>query len=503
VIWGGKITAFVAGVVLAALVAGCGDSSGNAPDGGSSDATTQDASRDASMEIPIPDDAPVELYCELAPSFWCGWLDRCRQGCDAHFDGSGADADGWCTTLMDRVAEGAIAYDPRRASECLRFAQSELSAWCEEGEESRGALHDCIPFTGRKAPGESCSLPYLLESTCDAALGTCSAQPYVGRCPGMCIAYLDVGDACPVEPGRAERCGPALHCHDGVCAERAGDGAPCDTVPCGEGLRCVLAADELRCRPSRALGESCAGLDDCDDGLGCDVTGTCVDALSRGAPCRAADECEGSDFCGPDQQCTARVGSGGACVGGDCQPDHVCAFDADAMADTCQPRANAGDACDPGICAPGLWCEHASGGNRCAVVSEVGGSCAGPDSWALSSRCSSDAFCSDAGVCEAQRGADEPCVAGAEPPSQCRVDDGIACDPFTDTCLGPGAIEGARCIGYCAGALYCNVDICEPRVATGAACLAPDSCVAGADCVDLDGEDGEGPRCWARTRCDG
>lgn len=462
------------------------------PSGG--DAALLDGGR-----IEIPDSVSLERYCELAPTFWCAWLDRCRRGCDEYFTGVHADARGWCDAMTERVAEGSAGYDPDRASECLRLAQSELDAACEAGEESRGPLHDCVPFEGRRAPGERCVLPFPLDDTCDPALGTCSALAFTERCPGTCLAHLDEGASCDPTGAGAARCAPGSYCLTDTCVAQPREGEPCGDVPCGDGTRCLLEGDALTCRALRGPGDPCADPRECEDGLGCSPElMECVETVARGAACRSSEECAGEDHCGLDGTCAARRGEGEACADAECVAGLACAFSVTAAEERCQPVAAEEEPCDPGVCADGLWCRHGDGVNECAVVGGVGSDCSGEADWTASARCERGAFCNESGTCEAQRGADEPCDAAGLGTPECDLDAGILCDPFTDSCLGPGETEGARCLGVCTGDLFCNVDTCEPRLAVGDACPAPESCAVGSLCVDLDGT---GPRCWQQTSC--
>lgn len=480
-------------IVLLGGVFGCDGSSSPADAG-------PDAAAPPDGAIVIPDRVPLALYCELAPTFWCAWLDRCRRGCEPFFEGTGASADGWCSALAAQVDAGRLAYDEARASECLRLAQSELAAICEAGEESRGALHDCLPFEGLGAPGDACVLPFPLEDTCDPSRGTCSALPFADRCPGTCLAHLAEGDACDPTSAGAAACAPELMCIEASCERPPGEGEDCTEEPCADGLRCVVEdAGVATCRSVGGLGDPCEAPEACADGLGCSPdTDQCVETLPRGAACRSDEECADVDHCTAESTCAPRLGAGAVCEDGGCQAGLTCAFDADVGELRCQASAALGDPCDPGICGEGLWCRHAEGERRCAPVGSLEDECAGEPAWSPERRCVSGTFCNDTGKCEAQRGPDEPCDPSLLNVSECDVGAGVLCDPFTDSCLAPGAVEGARCLGVCAESLYCDVDICVPRVALGEPCPPGDTCVSGAACVDLDGE---GLRCWAQSSC--
>lgn len=483
--------------LLLSVAPGC-DEPPAPTDGGHADAGAPDASaEDGGIEI--PDRVPLEQYCELAPRFWCDWLDRCRRGCDAYFDGVGADRDGWCDAMAARVADGSVAYDPDRASACLRLAQAELDAACEEGEESRDALHGCVPFEGRRAPAERCVLPFPIESTCDPALGTCSALRFTDRCPGTCVAYLGEGDACDLTRPDAPECAPGLFCLGSACVAQPAEGEPCDEVPCADGLRCAFDGSASVCRAIRALGEPCTEPWDCEEGTGCSPAQMeCVQTLARGDACRSSEECAAEDYCGLDGTCAERVAEGAPCLDAECAAGLMCAFDAVAAEERCQLRASDGEPCDPGVCGDGLFCQHDAGGHRCAAVGAIGADCGGEPAWTFRPRCEHGAFCNDAGTCEAQRGADEPCDSARVGTPECDVESGVICDPFTDSCLGPGDTVGARCLGACTAALYCDVDVCAARIAVGAPCPPGDTCVAGSICVDLDGT---GARCWEQSSC--
>ncbi|MFO0746624.1 MAG: hypothetical protein U1F43_13280 [Myxococcota bacterium] len=190
----------------------------------------------------------------------------------------------------------------------------------------------------------------------------------------------------------------------------------------------------------------------------------------------------------------------------------------------CQPLPVAGEPCDQYRCAGGAWCDTGDGGAAtpmCAAVLDVdeacgdGTQCASgfchPELHACASGgfagdpCAAAADCRDGGFCDA----------GACAP---RRPNGAACDA-PDACLAGvcevgrcGAPDGASCSydGVCAGRCDEGQGVCVSRLADGAGCETASDCTSdyctydGHVCAERCGgdEDCEGGYCdWQSQTC--
>ncbi|UCE58558.1 MAG: hypothetical protein JSU63_14070 [Phycisphaerales bacterium] len=348
---------------------------------------------------------------------------------------------------------------------------------CTDDECVAGA---CTHFN--KAPGEACGDPSETEcdyaDVCDGA-GACSdnlAQPGT-PCGDMTDTICDRRDTCDgqgecqvniAEAGTDCEDEENLYCDgmntcdgEGACV---GTGDPCAYLglPCIEGWHACL----------------CSNAEECDDGLFCTGTPSCVNSRCRysGGPCPDAFVCnEDADQC----DCTSTP---------DCEDDLFCTG-----VEFCNPMTSAcestGDPCAPDLCD--------EDNDRCVECF-------------TNEDCSDDLWCNGAELCSGTpRVNDLPvvCEPGTPPCS------GGICDEARDRCLD--CIFNADCADglFCNGSEMCvdgdcqeSSDPCYPLLCDedtntctgGACCLLDDSCVDGMqedDCLESGRAFHEGRTC--------
>lgn len=246
-------------------------------------------------------------------------------------------------------------------------------------------------------------------------------------------------------------------------------------VPCPPGLRCAegagLCLDGV-CRSLPATeGASCTTL--CAIGLAC-VEGRCVPPVPPGGTCDSLDDCAGPDVC-----------TGGVC-GAPANEGEACTEDA---------RCASGLVCRGGACVlEPATCLVRSGGGECGAGSFCG--MLPPD------------------YCAARRAEGQACSLDEE----CRTDLTCVGDATGATCV-PVPTIGQRCVGRCADALRCIVDLatgsatCQQPLGAGQPCdrtaIGGSPCEDGLACVDgtcgavpLEGQPCESDRiCAAGLQC--
>lgn len=164
-----------------------------------------------------------------------------------------------------------------------------------------------------------CEATVCVAGIADSACGTggvdCASCAEGMRCEssGACVSLSPNGTAC----ASSMEC-QSQWCVDGVCCERACDGA-CDScaLPGSEG-RCVPLVEGATgvpsCEPRACDGlggqcpSTCTSLRQCIPGHYCDSGGACVPQKPNGQPCGAGGEC-GSGYCADGVCCD------GACTG--------------------------------------------------------------------------------------------------------------------------------------------------------------------------------------------
>lgn len=325
---------------------------------------------------------------------------------------------------MAAIAAGRAKFAPATLAACVATLDSKCTFFTPPLPQPCQALfvglvdagfgcdrdEDCKDkFCQRKAANDLacqglCAAPAKAGANCDTDAG-CVA-PNVCLEAGKCGAYTLVGkgqDCTDVD------CLAGLVCisqgETYVCAEPAGEGAPCyvDDNACKLELYCLTSKvdEQGKCTKRVASGKVCDlqgwfdGLSErpCGQDLVCaelskDATqATCTPYVPLGKPCVAADQCKGKDeeCSGPAEgqfTCNYVPSKGEACEpleqewldAGyvDCLPPAVC----DDKSSKCVDLPAPGKACIAGRCAHAAWCETTAAGKEvCAAYGKVGEPC--------------------------------------------------------------------------------------------------------------------------------
>jgi hypothetical protein len=371
----------------------------------------------APADIPHGADVPVEMAAARLAQGWCDALFGCdcgdlapfpdRDTCIAELrqrftndidgaQGRGLTYDGTCVeTIADFPSYAGCKAndqirDPENLEACNRMACAYFTGpkalgeacvpvtigieECAAGLRCDGTLQtcvvsDCTPFLERGGPGEVCNSPrgntrYCVEGyACDQDRSNCCVPPFA----------------------LGEHCGSTYQCEEGsvceapapmdfmnaVCIEPKGEGEPCFSQVCAEGLTCLVesgategacgarraegepcvqASDcatqhclELACAPTPGLGEPCSGT--CTEGLACSYhlqPPTCVTPGAADGPCLPGDppSCDAGLACNGRYLCQAPIAAGEPCT----------RQDACADGNLCHPVSNTCAAPVPAIC---------------------------------------------------------------------------------------------------------------------------------------------------------
>lgn len=306
-----------------------------------------------------------------------------------------------------------------------------------------------------------------------------------------CAALLAAGEACFV----SDDCIAGAVCSGGVCKVTVATGETCDgTHLCGEGSRCVsgtcsnaviscaedaecfagescIGEYASECRAPGGVGARCSYIDECDDGLGCDTTGSswgvgeCVPL-----PANVGDDCSHTSFCSAGLSCANDTytcilppGLGEECRYGNVvdQRKYVaCATGLACSRGACQFAPGVGEPCDEdGICTDGTACQYdwrEGGTSVCVVLRGEGEECLSDDvcmnrefyfcEWARDA---------EVGTCTRRRGIGEECTGG-------ECEGGLSCIYAEDdewrenpgVCSTPPGV-GEACNGECGGTATC------------------------------------------------
>ncbi|MDC3960665.1 hypothetical protein [Polyangium jinanense] len=276
---------------------------------------------------PIPLDA---LRDELAQAT-CEQHVRCglspdKPTCDA----TQGDEQETLQLLTDAVL-GLVTYDPTAGRACVEAVRAYA---CDTRATSLKSISDACAgmFVGTVREGEAC----LLAEECAGDSFCDTSMPTGG---GVCTL--------------------------GVCKKRpalVAVGGDCTTNPCVASAYCDQAAMPFTCKARKDNGDACDAVDQCKDGMRCDVGGnpqTCYLLQNRGGQCNPSLQ-QGAcvrfdDYCHPtDRKCVQLPGDGTACT-----MDNECLQYAFCDNGTCKRKAIEGEACmDDGNCLGTLRCNE-------------------------------------------------------------------------------------------------------------------------------------------------
>jgi hypothetical protein len=273
-----------------------------------------------------------------------------------------------------------------------------------------------------------------------APTATCAAPPLTLACRDMWTVDVDVGRECP-----------AL----GLTELRCADGAAVCT------RRCIGESCRDECAVPPGVNTQCTSV--CADGLAC-IDGVCRETGAADQPCNSFFDCD------PALSCFAGVCRAVADVGGACNDVVDCAEGLRCAAGVCAAGAPRGASCAGPTCGNGDACVRDYDARACAALRVDGEGCGD------NADCESG-LCSNARVCAAVPGLNDPCVdnacGGGSPTTN--PDTGLTC--VDDVCVAAPGVGQPCTIGNaaCAPGLGCNVDnVCAVGGGVGDACLIPD-----------------------------
>lgn len=340
---------------------------------------------------------------------------------------------------------------------------------CDDGLACNGNTGVCLPEI---AEGEACRPVVTIDDRACADGFTCAN--------GRCARIGRAGDRCG-DLNYQRDCTLPLWCVDGVCAEAASEGRPCDDdARCDGGQRCF----EGRCRASGVFGGPCrAQAPGCDAGLWCHE-GRCANATPPGTRCYSGQPCTPPLACleavvgfltachPPPVACDKGCPEGRVCREGECvvegrcdrpgslapQPcgeGRHCMSQADETV-ACRSDGVRGGRCRPDTTAPcdaGLACFH----GQCVPVQPDGGACdlrlryhgiCGPGLRCVAPDSCREPDCTwwfgmgQPGVCRAFPAAGSvggQCVRASDGTGRC--DATLFCDPQTLRCAAPPSTD--------------------------------------------------------------
>lgn len=308
----------------------------------------------ACAPAPAPSDDAAG-FCQLWIDSFATYMDGCGCGSDAstRYRQQAADLcaiDGLFGSLAAAVELGQLRYDAVAAT--ALFARLDAPAPLCVEEPFRNLRLDSLEvyslagaFTGTRALGQPCSSPVSYKGGInDCGEGVCASD---GAGAGVCIALVDVGQACDASgdenllassprlchttrpsdsDGEYEHSFDAVSCVEGVCAEKLADGLPCRLDEVCRSDRCASDAPNATCQPKAAPGEACGTSNDCLTGA-CrqDVTpSVCGELLGDGLPCAYDDAACASGNCSDGSDGGVCLAPASAAVGSACLVDKEC-----------------------------------------------------------------------------------------------------------------------------------------------------------------------------------
>lgn len=326
----------------------------------------------------VPSDSPPvgttddpSGFCQLWVDSFATYMESCGCGTEAsarYRAANACDDDGFLVAAAAAVERGDLRYDAEAAA--ALFARLEASdPLCVE-EPFRNLRLDSLEvyslagtFSGTHALGEPCSSPVGYKGGInDCSEGVCASD---GASAGVCIALVELGQACDASgnenllassarlchdrravdsDGEYESSFDAVSCVEGVCEQGLGNNAACNSDEVCASGRCSGTAtepDTTICQPMAALGETCGSSRDCETG-GCRhdlATPVCGDLLEVGLPCSYDDDSCASGHCSGEADGGVCVSVAPAAVGS------ACALDLECLSGVCRGGLCVADIC--------------------------------------------------------------------------------------------------------------------------------------------------------------
>lgn len=349
-----------------------------------------------------------------------------------------------------REPEGALDFLTE-----LSDALCEQAIRCETEWRGLGLSERCHPAS-RDALLDAWT-PHL-DVTVDRARARRCLEVFESGCD-----LFAVGCTRPVIVGRGERDAP---CANSSLGTTCASGLFCDPLACST------------CQPRRAIGESCGGSGQCEEGARCgDVREAttvmvCVPSARRGDPCPEPTRCV-SGLDEPPVSCrdgfcrtALSIPLGGACDGFDrCDDEGVC------VEGTCVPPADVGESCVSIACAESAVC--------------VEGTCREPER-RDESRCSNSTHCPPQSPhCVDGRCGMDPAGTPCQDDGPCG--EGFFCDLSLRECAQIVPV-GGECSNrrlLCARGARCEDGTCRAIASPGSACDGDETvCPWGFECAE-------------------
>jgi hypothetical protein len=439
-------------------------------------------------------DETANVCRNLPNDAMCGTNQTCSpaSGCIPNCTMASQCDDGiFCNGAETCVAGGCVAGTPPSCGDSIACT---TDACDETANVCRNLPNDAMCGTNQTcSPASGCIPNCTMASQCDDGIfcngaETCVAGGCVAGTPPSCDDSIacttdacdETGNLCrnigdDAMCGTNQTCSPASGCiPDCTMASQCDDGIFCNgTEACVAG-GCVAGTppscdDSIACTTDACdeTGNLCRNIG--DDAL-CGMNETCSPATGCIPDCTMASQCDDGIFCNGSETCVA-----GGCVAGtppDCDDMVMCTTDlCDETANVCRHLA------DDGVCMPNEMCSTTMG-----CVPE----CTGDDD------CDDALFCNGSETCVSGG-----CVAGSAP----SCSDGVACtvdlcDEAGDRCLR--VPDDAMCPAnnrcFATGCVPLGGSFDNPAVSCRAILMAGVSIGSGVYWVDPDGAGPEGRR---------
>jgi alpha-tubulin suppressor-like RCC1 family protein len=422
-----------------------------------------DLASSGDVPVPAPDvaatpDVPVDVLTAEAGLAPDGGAAKLANGYPCSDDSACAS-----NSCVDRVC-------------CESACKGQCSACAELGQEGR-----CVAITGTPRAGRSSCAGQgtPCAGTCDGTNGLNCAFPGTAKecaAPSCSSGTAHVRSVCDGRGGCPTQ--PPITCPGGcagtICAGGCSAQNPCPNA----GDYCQAGT----CTPKKALGVSCTGGDECQngqcvDGVCCDgaCTGACQTCAGTGHchPVTSADDDHCNGTCDAAGTCKGRGGSmcgtGGECASGYCVDGHCCGATA---CGACQACLGLGGTCVP--------VTNKDDVDSCPGSCDASGACKAKQGQLCGTGCGGGSTCVDGYCCESA--CTSPCMAcnltGKE--GKCTVV--TSGGPTGGRSCGSGTCAGG-CTGSVAGQCVYPTTTCGPGpTCSGSNLIGQGMCSAG-NCV--------------------
>ena len=280
-----RLAFFGCTIALSAGVTGCGGNS----------------SQNSAGSIPL-NQAPNALI-----SSYCDGFGTCCGSKGFAFDGAKCDANLHSQMTSSSLCPAPGIYDPQAAAEC--FAQIQATyATCSPNHDAMPACQRIC--TGNQPVGGSCASSH---DCAPPANGTGVCMTNASGAAGICIERIraQAGDACN------DSC---VESDDGFSLKCSVNPSIASYNTSGFWLQCfandgLYCASDRTCKPTIALGGTCAGQFDCQLGAHCNFTSSMCEAnFSVGASCSNGNGCVDTAYCDSNYLCAIKKPEGATCT---------------------------------------------------------------------------------------------------------------------------------------------------------------------------------------------